>query len=135
MSKIFTRQISREIFRTLEPRLQEAAVEPHVPRERPELLEALRFLHKSRLAQRADKPGFDAPAGESQIGVVLPKEQPVFGAAREHAIGLRRAPGHQVVNQDADVGFVAGEGERWDVRESFNAAFAPAINPWAAASS
>jgi hypothetical protein len=38
------------------------------------------------------------------------KEQPVFGAARKHTVGLLGSFGHKVVDQDADVSFMSAKG-------------------------
>src|SRR5690606_10293352 len=45
--------------------------------------------------------------GESQVGVVLTQAQAIFGAAGEHPVGLAHPASEQVVDQDAEVGFVA----------------------------
>ncbi len=59
-----------------------------------------------------DQTGAVSGRGEAEIGVVLPKEQAVFGAAGEHAVGFADALGDEVVDEDADVGFGAVEDER-----------------------
>jgi hypothetical protein len=47
-----------------------------------------------------------AGLGQAQIGVVLAQQQPVLGAAGEHAVGLVGAAGDQVIDQHAEVGLV-----------------------------
>ena len=49
--------------------------------------------------------------GEPQVGVVLAQEQSVFGAGSEHAIWLDGSFGHQVINQNTDIGLVAAEND------------------------
>ena len=44
--------------------------------------------------------------GEPKVRVVLAQQQAVLGAAREHAVGLRRAEGDEIVDEHADVRFV-----------------------------
>ena len=58
---------------------------------------------------RRQKTDFVAEAAEAQVGVVLAQEQAVFGAGGEHAVRLGGAFGDEIVNEDADVGFVAAE--------------------------
>src|SRR5688572_22948016 len=66
--------------------------------ERPALV-----VHQAELA---------APGSQAQIRVVLAKQQPVFGAAGEHAIRLAGAARDQVVDQHADVTLVPLRYER-----------------------
>ena len=49
--------------------------------------------------------------GQTRIGVVLAEEDAVFGARGEHAIGLVYAFCYQVIDENADIGFVAAQGE------------------------
>ena len=46
---------------------------------------------------------------QAAVGVVLAQHQAVLGARGEHAVGLVRRLGHQVVDQHPDVGFVAAQ--------------------------
>ncbi len=54
-----------------------------------------------------DEPQLAAGRGEAQVRVVLPEQEPVLGAGGEHAIGLARPQGDEVVDQHAEVGLVA----------------------------
>ena len=54
-----------------------------------------------------DKTALIRQRRKSSIGVILPQEDPVLGAAREHPVGLIDTTGHQVVHQHADVRFIA----------------------------
>ena len=54
-----------------------------------------------------DQTQFPALFGQTQIGVVFAQHQPVFRPGREHAIGLAGPHGDQVIDQYADVGFIA----------------------------
>ena len=49
---------------------------------------------------------------ETQVGIVLSKAQSVFRPTREHAIGLGGSAGHEVIDQDADVGLFTAQEER-----------------------
>ena len=51
-----------------------------------------------------------ADRGEAQVGIILAQQQAVLGAGGEHAVRLERALGDEVINEDADVGLVAGAG-------------------------
>ena len=55
-----------------------------------------------------------ALGAESLVGIVLSQKNAVFCAAREHAVGFIRAFGDEIVNQNADVGFVSAQGEWFD---------------------
>ena len=49
---------------------------------------------------------------QPQIGVILPQQQAMFGARREHAVRLFRAERHEIVNHHADVSVGAAQNER-----------------------
>ena len=49
---------------------------------------------------------------ETAVGVVVPQQQPIFGAAGEHAVGLVDAAGDEIIDQHADVRLIAVEDER-----------------------
>src|SRR5438093_10074603 len=53
-----------------------------------------------------------AGGGETGIGVIDAQVQPKFGARGEHAVGLVRALGDQVVNQDSGVAFGPADDQR-----------------------
>ena len=59
----------------------------------------------------------------------------MLGAAGEHAIGLGRRLGHQIVYHHADVRLVAAQDEIGLAMRDKRAALMPATWPWAAASS
>ena len=44
---------------------------------------------------------------KSQVGIVLAQQQPILGPAREHAIGFGHAARDQVIDEHAEIGFVA----------------------------
>ena len=54
-------------------------------------------------------------AEQTEAGVVLAQQEPSFRARREHPIRFVRALCNQIVDKDADVGFVAGENNRRNV--------------------
>ena len=56
------------------------------------------------IRQKAD---FVADFRKPQVGIVLAKQEPVFGPGREHPVRLDRSLGDQIVNQNADVCLVA----------------------------
>src|SRR5690348_1213388 len=45
-----------------------------------------------------------AEGGQAQIGVVFSEQEPVLGAAGEHAIGLTRASRNEIIDEHPDVG-------------------------------
>ncbi len=61
------------------------------------------------LAFWADAAPGEAERGEAELSVVGAEQQAVFGAAGEHAVGLGDPLRDQVVDEDADIGLVAGE--------------------------
>ena len=61
------------------------------------------------VVDQADPP---AQLGQAEVGVVVPEQQPVLGAAGEHPVRLVDPAGDQVVDQDADVGLRPVEDER-----------------------
>ena len=69
---------------------------------------------RCRRSQASSSDQADAPAERRQaaVGVVVPQQQAILGPAGEHAVRLVDALGHQVVDQDADVGLAAVEDER-----------------------
>ena len=64
---------------------------------------------RSKNAQRASstKPKRAALRRQAHVGIVLAQGQPVFGAAREHAVRLGRTARDQIVDQHADIGLAA----------------------------
>ena len=55
---------------------------------------------------------FVSQRSQTDVGVVLPEQNAIFGPGGEHAIGFVDAFGHQVVDQYADIGFVAFQNDR-----------------------
>ena len=49
---------------------------------------------------------------QTQLGAAVIKQQPMLGTTCEHAIGLRRSLGDQVIDQDANIGLVTLDDER-----------------------
>ena len=78
------------------------------------------------VVDQADRP---AELGQAEVGVVVPEQEPVLGAAGEHPVGLVDPPGHEVVDQDADVGLRAVDDERVGSPGPSRAALIPAIEP------
>ena len=85
-----------------------------IARGRPQRTQARGFLcHgvllglECRPAAVIDQAQLAADAGQAHVGVVLAQLQPVFGAAGEHAVRLVGAVGDQVVDQYAQIRFVA----------------------------
>src|SRR5690606_27994323 len=72
-------------------------------------------LARSRLPVRlekaptliVDETQFARFRRQAKIRVVLAQEQPVFRATRKHSIRLARAARDEIVDEHADVGFVA----------------------------
>ena len=44
--------------------------------------------------------------GQAQIRIILTQQQPVFSATGEHPVGFRHPPRHQIIDQDAEIGFI-----------------------------
>ena len=51
----------------------------------------------------------DRLVGEAEVAVVLAQAQAILRPAREHAIRLRGAASHQIVQEDTDVGLISAE--------------------------
>ncbi len=47
---------------------------------------------------------FITDPGQTQIGIVFPEQQPVFGPGCEHAVGLFGAAGDKVIHHDPNIG-------------------------------
>jgi hypothetical protein len=60
----------------------------------------------------ADKSDVAAPRCQSKIGVIDAQQEAMLGARGEHPVRLEAPLRDQVVDHDADVGFVAAENER-----------------------
>ena len=59
--------------------------------------------------QFGNQTNLGTDVGQTLVGIVLPVEQPVFGAAGHDPVRLFRALGHQIVNQRADIAGVPGQ--------------------------
>ena len=70
-------------------------------------LDAVALAAKRLPAEIVHQAKTAALLGQTQIGVVLAQLQPVFGPRGEHPVGLGHAPRDQIVDQDAEIGFVA----------------------------
>ncbi len=70
-------------------------------------LRQLLLLLEQRPALVVDEAELSTHGRQAQVRVVFPQEQAVLGAAREHAIGLARAAGDEVVDQHAEVTLAA----------------------------
>ena len=90
------------------------------------------FAAKAR-ARRLDRADAE-PQRVSRWSALSARGQPVLGARGEHAIGLGGPAGHQIVDEDADIGVGPVE-HRATRTEAASAALSPAISPCAAASS
>ena len=75
------------------------------------LVDQLLFAKHLRIGRLVDQTVGVPVAHQAKVGVVLSEHQAVFGPAREHPVGLFGPLGDQVVDQHADVGFVAPEDE------------------------
>ena len=97
----------------------------------------LRLLRLQPLANAAAsiKPQPLGQRRQPAVGVVGPQQQAVLRPAGEHAIRLVDAARDQVVDHHADVGLIAAAAPAALAPRSASAAFAPAMSPWAAASS
>jgi hypothetical protein len=58
------------------------------------------------------QPDFASQRRQAPVGVVLAQQQPVLGAAGEHAVRFVHAAGHQVVDQHADISLLAAQNQR-----------------------
>ena len=77
-----------------------------------ELLDAGFLLMKSSAALRSGEAELLGIGGEAHVGVVLSEKNAIFSARGEHAIGFVDPFAHQIIDEYADIGFVAAEGER-----------------------
>src|SRR3984893_246443 len=66
---------------------------------------------RARERAAADATEIGAPPGQPLIGVVGAQRQAIFGARREHAVGLAHPLHRQIVDHDADIGVRAAENE------------------------
>ncbi len=71
-----------------------------------------RFLQKLSYLLR-NQPDFISDRSQSNVGIILPQENPILGTRSEHTIRLIHPFGHQVVDQYPDVGFVACQYQRF----------------------
>ena len=55
---------------------------------------------------------------ESHVGIVLPQEYAIFCPRSKHSVRFVNAFHHQIIDEHADVGFVAPEGEAAGMRVS-----------------
>ena len=69
------------------------------------------FFQEALLFGFREESGGDGVGAEPEIGGVLSQKQPILRPAGEHAVGFRRAAGHEIINQHADIGFIAREDE------------------------
>ena len=92
------------------------------------------LLLEQRPALVVDQPELAPGRREPQIRVVLTQQQPVLGAAREHAVGLARAARDEVIDEHAEVGLAALRHPGVAALHC-SAALMPATRPCAAASS
>ncbi len=53
-----------------------------------------------------DQTQFTTDGGQTDIGVIFPQQQAIFGAAGEHAIGFAGAQGGEIVHHHAHVGLI-----------------------------
>src|SRR5690606_39531414 len=60
----------------------------------------------------------EAELAQPQVRIVLPKQQPVFGSAGEHPIGLPGAPGDEVIDQESDIGLIPAKDDRLPALDS-----------------
>ena len=60
-----------------------------------------------------NQPDFISDRSQSNVGIILPQENPILGTRSEHTIRLIHPFGHQVVDQYPDVGFVACQYQRF----------------------
>ena len=83
----------------------------HRLRERARVVQGVALHFVQARPHGADATERDAFAGETLIGVVGAQLQTIFGARREHAVGLADAARHEIVDHHADVGFGAIEND------------------------
>src|SRR5882672_11434164 len=59
----------------------------------------------------------ELPTGlrQPQIGIVLTQHEPIFGAAREHAVRLRNSTSHEVIYENSEVCLIAARPPRLTV--------------------
>ena len=83
-----------------------------------------------------DRADPEPQRGQPLVGIVGAQGQPVLGARGEHAVGLGGPAGHQIVDEDADIGVGPVEHERpRTAPDAASPALSPATSPCAAASS
>jgi len=61
------------------------------------------------MALLRDEPDAHTVVGEADVRVVLPVDEPVFGAGGHHAVGLVGALGDQIVDKGSDIAVGAAE--------------------------
>ena len=89
------------------------------------------FAAKASARAPSDAADGDAERRQTLIGIVGAERQPVFGAAREHAVGLGDAAGHEIVDHHAEIAVGAADMKRASPPPATSAAFTPATSPCA----
>ena len=70
-------------------------------------------MHRIPVSFIVGQTDFMRNGGQSDVGIVLTEQNPIFGSAREHAVRLVDSFGHQVVGQYADIRLVPPQHERF----------------------
>ena len=65
------------------------------------------FFAEGRPAAVSDQPETASMLGQAHVSVILAQGEPVFGTAGKHAIGLGNPARNQIIDQHAQIGFVA----------------------------
>ena len=76
------------------------------------------FARKCRARSDPTQPRAMPLAVEPLIGIIGPQQQPIFGARSEHTVGFGNASRNQIVDHDAEIGFVPAE---YDIRRARSA--------------
>ncbi len=60
----------------------------------------------------AHQAGFAPERSQTQIGIIVTQDDPMFGPRRQHAIRLVHAAGNEIVDQHADVALPPADAQR-----------------------
>src|SRR5262245_63281042 len=77
-----------------------------------ELVPAIGLGDKIRVSKILEHPHFKTEGAQPYIGVIDSQAKAVLGAGSEHTVRLIDSLGDQIVDQDADVGFVTFDWDR-----------------------
>ena len=88
-----------------------SGVSPSVPRRVAPSASSLGLGGEGGAAHGSHAADSDAAWREALVGIVGAKREPVFGAAREHAVRLGHAAGDEVIDHDPEIAVGAAHGE------------------------